>query len=323
MRGRTPTGAPIRGETGRRRGGGGEEQELAVFSTPTGGDPTGSKEGGPRCRRRPARRPRRWRKPSKGAWRTPRSGGKARTGQTPNSDGADDTTGRICAPFTIGVSDFYWEDPLCYNLTLEQWLSNCGPWTTSGPRLELSSLYPCSGEPALVLQPRGCSKTRTPAPTSRSEEPEGIHKIHQPWNPARVNPRSRWEDQEAEIAFDSLTREVVASLWHQHPKVERPLWRLDTSTDWWDRLVLGQWDDQQWLRNFRMRKRMFLELCAWLAPALQRATTRLQAPIPVDKRVTIALWKLATRDSYHLVAQQFRVGRSTVGVVVMESCPPA
>ncbi|XP_075771803.1 uncharacterized protein LOC142823919 [Pelodiscus sinensis] len=127
-----------------------------------------------------------------------------------------------------------------------------------------------------------------------------------------------FQDLEVQIALDSLTREVVASLWHPHPRVERPLWRLDTSTDWWDRLVLGQWDDQQWLRNFRMRKRMFLELCAWLTPALQRATTRLQAPIPVDKRVAIAVWKLATPDSYRSLAHQFGVGRSTVGVVVME-----
>uniref|UniRef100_K7FZ18 DDE Tnp4 domain-containing protein n=1 Tax=Pelodiscus sinensis TaxID=13735 RepID=K7FZ18_PELSI len=53
-------------------------------------------------------------------------------------------------------------------------------------------------------------------------------------------------------------------------------------------------------------------------PALQRATTRLQVPIPVDKRVAIALWKLTTPDSYRSVAQPFGVGRSTVSVIVME-----
>uniref|UniRef100_K7G002 DDE Tnp4 domain-containing protein n=1 Tax=Pelodiscus sinensis TaxID=13735 RepID=K7G002_PELSI len=83
-------------------------------------------------------------------------------------------------------------------------------------------------------------------------------------------------------------------------------------------MVLGQWDDQQWLRNFHMQKRTFMELCAWLTPALQRDTTRLRAPNPIKKRVSIAVWKLATTDSYRSVAHQFGVGRSTVGIVMME-----
>ncbi|XP_075753241.1 uncharacterized protein LOC142818308 [Pelodiscus sinensis] len=76
--------------------------------------------------------------------------------------------------------------------------------------------------------------------------------------------------------------------------------------------------DQQWLWNFRMRKQTFLELCSWLAPALQRSTTRLRAPIPVDKRVAIAIWKLATPDSYRSVAHQLGMGRLTVGAVVTQ-----
>nr|XP_025037658.1 protein ANTAGONIST OF LIKE HETEROCHROMATIN PROTEIN 1-like [Pelodiscus sinensis] len=127
-----------------------------------------------------------------------------------------------------------------------------------------------------------------------------------------------FQDQEGQITLDFLTSEARASLWHPHPRVERPLWRLDTSTDWWDRMVLGQWDDQQWLRNFHMQKRTFMELCAWLTPALQRDTTRLRAPNPIKKRVSIAVWKLATTDSYRSVAHQFGVGRSTVGIVMME-----
>ncbi|XP_075763741.1 uncharacterized protein LOC142819573 [Pelodiscus sinensis] len=67
-----------------------------------------------------------------------------------------------------------------------------------------------------------------------------------------------------------------------------------------------------------MQKRTFLELCTWLTPVLQRTTTRLRAPIPVNKRVTITLWKLATPDSYRSVAQQIGVGRSTVSVIIME-----
>ncbi|XP_075759909.1 uncharacterized protein LOC142819121 [Pelodiscus sinensis] len=89
--------------------------------------------------------------------------------------------------------------------------------------------------------------------------------------------------------------------------------RLDTSSYWWDRQVMERWDDQQWLPNLRMRK----ELCLWLAPALHRWDTQMRPAIPLEKWVTITIWKLATPDSYWSVCNQFGVGKSTVGALLM------
>nr|XP_048679537.1 uncharacterized protein LOC125623755 [Caretta caretta] len=100
--------------------------------------------------------------------------------------------------------------------------------------------------------------------------------------------------------------------------VERRFWAWETSTDWWDRIVLQVWDDSQWLRNFRMRRGTFMELCDLLSPALKRMNTKMRAALTVEKRVAIALWKLATPDSYRSVGNQFRVGKSTVGAAVMQ-----
>uniref|UniRef100_A0A8C3FIS8 DDE Tnp4 domain-containing protein n=1 Tax=Chrysemys picta bellii TaxID=8478 RepID=A0A8C3FIS8_CHRPI len=100
--------------------------------------------------------------------------------------------------------------------------------------------------------------------------------------------------------------------------VERRFWARETSTEWWDRIVLQVWDESQWLRNFRMQKGTFLELCELLSPALKRNDTWMRAALTVQKRVAIALWKLATPDSYRSVANRFGVGKSTVGVVVMQ-----
>ncbi|XP_053871665.1 uncharacterized protein LOC128830052 [Malaclemys terrapin pileata] len=100
--------------------------------------------------------------------------------------------------------------------------------------------------------------------------------------------------------------------------VERRFWARETSTDWWDRIVLQVWDDSQWLRNFRMRKGTFRELCDLLSPALNRQNTRIRAALTVEKRVAIALWKLATPDSYRSVGNQFGVGKSTVGAAVIQ-----
>uniref|UniRef100_A0A8C3T5Y6 DDE Tnp4 domain-containing protein n=1 Tax=Chelydra serpentina TaxID=8475 RepID=A0A8C3T5Y6_CHESE len=109
----------------------------------------------------------------------------------------------------------------------------------------------------------------------------------------------------------------MVAMGHVDP-VERRFWARETSTDWWDRIVLQVWDESQWLRNFRMRKGTFLELCELLSPALKRQDTRMQAALTIQKRVAIALWKLATPDSYWSVANQFGVGKSTVGVAVMQ-----
>ncbi|XP_075756726.1 protein mono-ADP-ribosyltransferase PARP11 isoform X2 [Pelodiscus sinensis] len=96
------------------------------------------------------------------------------------------------------------------------------------------------------------------------------------------------------------------------------LWEFFCS-DWWDRIVLERWGDQQWTQNFRMKKDTFLELCEWLAPALRRRDTCMRPAIPLQKRVAIALWKLSTLDSYQSIGNQFSVGRSTIGAVLMQA----
>uniref|UniRef100_A0A8C3THD7 DDE Tnp4 domain-containing protein n=1 Tax=Chelydra serpentina TaxID=8475 RepID=A0A8C3THD7_CHESE len=84
--------------------------------------------------------------------------------------------------------------------------------------------------------------------------------------------------------------------------------------------VMQVWDDEQWVQNFRMRKATFMGLCEELAPTLRRKDTRLRAALTVEKRVAIAIWKLATPDCYRSVANQFGVGKSTVGIVLMQVC---
>ncbi|KAG6935943.1 hypothetical protein G0U57_013716 [Chelydra serpentina] len=110
--------------------------------------------------------------------------------------------------------------------------------------------------------------------------------------------------------------DILVAMGQAHA-VERQFWAQETSTDLWDRIVLQVRDESQWLRNFRMCKGTFLELCDLLSPALKRQDTRMRAALTV-KRVAIALWKLATPYSYRSVANQFGVGKSTVGVAVMQ-----
>uniref|UniRef100_A0A8C4Y219 DDE Tnp4 domain-containing protein n=1 Tax=Gopherus evgoodei TaxID=1825980 RepID=A0A8C4Y219_9SAUR len=119
---------------------------------------------------------------------------------------------------------------------------------------------------------------------------------------------------------DTYDAELLVAFTEMLSTVERRFWARETSTEWWDHIVLQAWDDEQWLQNFRMRKATFMGLCAELTPTLWCKDTRLRAALPVEKRVAIAIWKLATPDNYRSVANQFGVGKSTIGIVLMQVC---
>ncbi|CAM4633656.1 unnamed protein product, partial [Lepidochelys olivacea] len=141
------------------------------------------------------------------------------------------------------------------------------------------------------------------------------------YRPRRRRQRGHVSDQDMDTDFSESmgpANACIMVLMGQVHAVERRFWARETSTDWWDRIVLQVWDDSQWLRNFRMRKGTFMELCDLLSPALRRMNTKMRAALTVEKRVAIALWKLATPDSYQSVGNQFGVGKSTVGAAVMQ-----
>ncbi|XP_077677962.1 uncharacterized protein LOC144267673 isoform X2 [Eretmochelys imbricata] len=136
------------------------------------------------------------------------------------------------------------------------------------------------------------------------------------------------EEEEEEEAEEEEYPDIMDSQWQillsiigitaDVPCVDRCFWCRVTSTDWWDHIVMQTWDDQHWVQYFHMKKATFLELCEQLTPILQRKETHMRSPLPVQKRVAITVWKLATPDCYRSVANQFGIGKSTVGKVVAE-----
>ena len=64
----------------------------------------------------------------------------------------------------------------------------------------------------------------------------------------------------------------------------------------------------------------FNVLCQELRPHIERQETRLRMPIGVEKRVAVTIWKLATNVEYRTLSALFGLGRSTVCVIVVETC---
>lgn len=59
-----------------------------------------------------------------------------------------------------------------------------------------------------------------------------------------------------------------------------------------------------------MRKIPFLQLCNIIQPHLQRETTTFRKPVPVEHRVEVGIWRLATNVEFRTISHLFGIGQS-------------
>ena len=80
------------------------------------------------------------------------------------------------------------------------------------------------------------------------------------------------------------------------------VWTYPREENWFPDMWLNRFiDDYQgnrWKEDFRMKGSTFAILVAVLTPYLQKGDTRFRLAIPVEKRVAIGVWRLATGNSY-------------------------
>ena len=60
-----------------------------------------------------------------------------------------------------------------------------------------------------------------------------------------------------------------------------------------------------------MSRNTFEHICGLVGPELVRQNTILRQAISVEKQVAVALWRLATGNSYRTVGLTFEIGRCT------------
>lgn len=97
-------------------------------------------------------------------------------------------------------------------------------------------------------------------------------------------------------------------------------WTTTASTDWWERVVMTEFQPPDWLDKFRMSRETFFYLCDRLRPRLTRQDTTFRLALPVEKRVAVALWRLASNVEYRTISALFGVGKSTVCRCVRDMC---
>lgn len=115
--------------------------------------------------------------------------------------------------------------------------------------------------------------------------------------------------------MELLTLQAIINAMRRRQRV----WAHPRSQEWWDGVVPG-FNNDMFMRNFRVSRESFSYICRRLSPVLQRKTTNYRLPMPVNKRIAIALWRLATNNEYRSVSHLFGVGVSTVCRCVQDFC---
>lgn len=100
----------------------------------------------------------------------------------------------------------------------------------------------------------------------------------------------------------------------------RGLWIFPRSSQWWEDVVLGSFEQHDWMENFRMSRDTSQYLCDQLRPLIQKQNMCMRESVSTECRLAITLWVLATPGEYRSVAHLFGLARCTVCEVVHETC---
>jgi len=101
---------------------------------------------------------------------------------------------------------------------------------------------------------------------------------------------------------------------------KRLLWMREKSNHWWEQVVKSNFTSTDWLENFRVSNLTFQYICTKLSPFVGKRDTIMRNAIPVEKRVALMLWFLATGADYRTIGHLFGVAKSTVCVIRKEVC---
>lgn len=97
-------------------------------------------------------------------------------------------------------------------------------------------------------------------------------------------------------------------------------WVYNRPQFWFEGLYHNRNEDHLWREHFRVNRNTFDYICGLVRPYIVRQDTLLRESIPVEKRVAIALWRLATGNSFRTIGLTFGVGRCTAMNIKDEFC---
>lgn len=114
-------------------------------------------------------------------------------------------------------------------------------------------------------------------------------------------------------------RATASSSSHQGVRRQRRVWTRIRSDNFWNHVMSPEFSAQDWLHNFHVSRETFVDLCEQLRDYIQTQDTGWRLATPVEKKVAVFLWRLATNCHYKVLSQLFGVGRSSACIILKES----
>ena len=102
------------------------------------------------------------------------------------------------------------------------------------------------------------------------------------------------------------TRRLEVARW------PRRAWVFPRPQNWFQELSNNRVLDHWWKENFRVSRATFEFICRLVGPAIAQQNTRMRDPVPVEKRVAVSLWRLATGECYRSCGLMIGLAKPTV-----------
>lgn len=115
-------------------------------------------------------------------------------------------------------------------------------------------------------------------------------------------------------------RMILLQHMQRNSRQARRAWSWPRNQLWFENLLNGSFVEDWWKENFRITRRTFEFIVRVAGPEMAKKDTRLRQSIPVHKRVAVALWRLATGDTYRSTGLQFGIGRCTAMLIKQDFC---
>lgn len=114
---------------------------------------------------------------------------------------------------------------------------------------------------------------------------------------------------------------VLLEIAGRRPPCRSPrVWERRRVKHFWEVVVQQHFTDELWLKHFRMSRATFSNLCDTIGPFVGPLRLSHRPPVPTDKRVAIAVYKLASCAEYRVVGETFGVSKTTVHHCVYSTC---
>ena len=113
---------------------------------------------------------------------------------------------------------------------------------------------------------------------------------------------------------------ILLQLMQLNSRRARRAWSWPRNQFWFENLLNRSFVEDWWRENFRITRRTFEFIVRVAGPEMAKKDTKLRQSIPVHKRVAVALWRLATGDTYRSTGLQFGIGRCTAMLIKQDFC---